>query len=225
MNFRSPATHTMSPWVRNTFLTVLPKLLLMRRPHYSPRYFKFYWNRSIASKYYSTYLIPKWASNLEIKDLYAKIMTKLHHKKWLDTSLNCNNFYKSESMVHLIVSCIVWMKELLDSMFYDPKTKIFWHIFWIKSLSCLLWYWRSLNGFFFHHIIWNIKWNLNLNWLIKQWKCCPNRRFTNKPHALPVGILQSLQKNPSLNLQHILTIIQNLHSKSMIIQYFISRFS
>ena len=30
MNFRSPATHTMSPWVRNTFLTVLPKLLLMR---------------------------------------------------------------------------------------------------------------------------------------------------------------------------------------------------
>ena len=28
----------MSPWVRNTFLTVLPKLLLMRRPLYSPRY-------------------------------------------------------------------------------------------------------------------------------------------------------------------------------------------
>ena len=28
----------MSPWVRNTFLVVLPKLLLMRRPHYSPRY-------------------------------------------------------------------------------------------------------------------------------------------------------------------------------------------
>jgi len=38
IHFRSPATHTMSPWVRNTFLTVLPKLLLMRRPHYSPRY-------------------------------------------------------------------------------------------------------------------------------------------------------------------------------------------
>ena len=113
----------MSPWVRNTFLTVLPKLLLMRRPHYSPRYFKFYWNRSIASKYYSTYLNPKWASNLEIKDIFAKNMTKLHHKKSLDTSLYCNDFYKSASMVHLIVSCIVWMKELLYSMFYDAKNK------------------------------------------------------------------------------------------------------
>merc|ERR1711993_21516 len=38
IHFRSPATHKMSPWVRNTFLVVLPKLLLMRRPHYSPRY-------------------------------------------------------------------------------------------------------------------------------------------------------------------------------------------
>jgi len=38
IHFRSPATHKMSPWVRNTFLVVLPKLLLMKRPLYSPRY-------------------------------------------------------------------------------------------------------------------------------------------------------------------------------------------
>jgi nicotinic acetylcholine receptor len=38
IHFRSPSTHKMSPWVKNTFLTVLPKLLLMRRPHYTPRY-------------------------------------------------------------------------------------------------------------------------------------------------------------------------------------------
>merc|ERR1711936_725206 len=38
IHFRSPATHKMSPWVRNTFLTTLPKLLLMRRPIYCPRY-------------------------------------------------------------------------------------------------------------------------------------------------------------------------------------------
>jgi len=37
IHFRSPATHKMSPWVRNTFLVVLPKLLLMKRPLYSPR--------------------------------------------------------------------------------------------------------------------------------------------------------------------------------------------
>eukprot|EP00090_Calanus_glacialis_P010152 TRINITY_DN18547_c0_g1_i11.p1 TRINITY_DN18547_c0_g1~~TRINITY_DN18547_c0_g1_i11.p1 ORF type:complete len:559 (-),score=139.83 TRINITY_DN18547_c0_g1_i11:270-1946(-) len=42
IHFRSPSTHKMSPWMKNTFLTVLPKLLLMRRPHYSPRYLKQY---------------------------------------------------------------------------------------------------------------------------------------------------------------------------------------
>jgi len=38
IHFRSPATHRMSPWVRNMFLTTLPRVLLMRRPHYTPRY-------------------------------------------------------------------------------------------------------------------------------------------------------------------------------------------
>jgi nicotinic acetylcholine receptor len=33
VNFRSPSTHKMSPWVRHTFLEVLPKLLGMQRPH------------------------------------------------------------------------------------------------------------------------------------------------------------------------------------------------
>ena len=32
VHFRSPATHTMSPWVRKVFLKILPRLLLMRRP-------------------------------------------------------------------------------------------------------------------------------------------------------------------------------------------------
>ena len=32
VHFRSPATHTMSPWVRKVFLDVLPRLLIMQRP-------------------------------------------------------------------------------------------------------------------------------------------------------------------------------------------------
>ena len=32
VHFRSPATHTMSPWVRKVFLDILPRLLVMRRP-------------------------------------------------------------------------------------------------------------------------------------------------------------------------------------------------
>lgn len=33
VHFRSPSTHTMSPWVRRVFLNILPRLLIMRRPH------------------------------------------------------------------------------------------------------------------------------------------------------------------------------------------------
>ncbi|CAC5388836.1 CHRNN [Mytilus coruscus] len=32
INFRRPATHTMSPWVRRVFTEILPRVLLMRRP-------------------------------------------------------------------------------------------------------------------------------------------------------------------------------------------------
>ena len=32
VHFRSPATHTMSPWVKKVFLNILPRLLIMRRP-------------------------------------------------------------------------------------------------------------------------------------------------------------------------------------------------
>jgi nicotinic acetylcholine receptor len=32
IHFRSPSTHVMSPWIRELFLNVLPRLLLMRRP-------------------------------------------------------------------------------------------------------------------------------------------------------------------------------------------------
>ncbi|KAJ0179071.1 hypothetical protein K1T71_005846 [Dendrolimus kikuchii] len=33
VHFRSPQTHTMAPWVRRVFIHVLPRLLVMRRPH------------------------------------------------------------------------------------------------------------------------------------------------------------------------------------------------
>ena len=33
VHFRSPSTHSMSPWVKKVFLNILPRLLLMRRPH------------------------------------------------------------------------------------------------------------------------------------------------------------------------------------------------
>ncbi|XP_059160025.1 acetylcholine receptor subunit alpha-like isoform X2 [Physella acuta] len=36
VHFRSPATHSMSPWVRRVFLSILPRLLVMRRPHQEP---------------------------------------------------------------------------------------------------------------------------------------------------------------------------------------------
>ncbi|GFY77922.1 acetylcholine receptor subunit alpha-like 1 [Trichonephila inaurata madagascariensis] len=32
VNFRSPATHKMAPWVRKVFLEILPKFLFMKRP-------------------------------------------------------------------------------------------------------------------------------------------------------------------------------------------------
>uniref|UniRef100_T1JG18 Uncharacterized protein n=1 Tax=Strigamia maritima TaxID=126957 RepID=T1JG18_STRMM len=34
VHFRSPTTHTMSPWVRRVFIHILPRLLVMRRPQY-----------------------------------------------------------------------------------------------------------------------------------------------------------------------------------------------
>jgi nicotinic acetylcholine receptor len=35
--FSSPSTHKMSPWVKRVFLHFMPRLLMMRRPHYSSR--------------------------------------------------------------------------------------------------------------------------------------------------------------------------------------------
>ncbi|GAB6031877.1 hypothetical protein CHUAL_010273 [Chamberlinius hualienensis] len=34
VHFRSPTTHTMSPWVRRVFIHILPRLLVMKRPQY-----------------------------------------------------------------------------------------------------------------------------------------------------------------------------------------------
>nr|AAY28925.1 nicotinic acetylcholine receptor alpha4 subunit [Bemisia tabaci] len=36
VHFRSPSTHKMSPWVKTVFLHFMPRLLMMRRPPYSP---------------------------------------------------------------------------------------------------------------------------------------------------------------------------------------------
>ncbi|XP_040565885.1 acetylcholine receptor subunit beta-like 2 [Lepeophtheirus salmonis] len=38
IHFRSPATHRMSPWMRKIFIHIMPRMLLMTRPHYIPRY-------------------------------------------------------------------------------------------------------------------------------------------------------------------------------------------
>ncbi|XP_075227356.1 nicotinic acetylcholine receptor beta2 [Lycorma delicatula] len=37
VHFRSPSTHRMSPWVKKVFLHLMPRMLMMRRPPYSPR--------------------------------------------------------------------------------------------------------------------------------------------------------------------------------------------
>ncbi|XP_013791042.1 acetylcholine receptor subunit alpha-like, partial [Limulus polyphemus] len=35
VHFRSPSTHTMSPWIRRVFIHIMPRLLLMQRPHFT----------------------------------------------------------------------------------------------------------------------------------------------------------------------------------------------
>jgi len=37
IHFRSPTTHKMAPWVKRIFIDIMPKILLMQRPHYVPR--------------------------------------------------------------------------------------------------------------------------------------------------------------------------------------------
>ena len=38
IHFRSPSTHKMSPWVKNMFTVVMPRILLMKRPLYAPKW-------------------------------------------------------------------------------------------------------------------------------------------------------------------------------------------
>ena len=57
VHFRSPATHTMSPWVRKVFLNILPRLLIMRRPHI---------DRDRAPK-----VVVRTCNGVEIRDSYG----------------------------------------------------------------------------------------------------------------------------------------------------------
>ncbi|XP_035713350.1 acetylcholine receptor subunit alpha-like [Folsomia candida] len=47
VHFRSPQTHTMSPWVRRVFLHILPRLLMMKRPHYTMETHRHKWKESM----------------------------------------------------------------------------------------------------------------------------------------------------------------------------------
>ena len=58
VHFRSPATHTMSPWVRKVFLNILPRLLIMRRPHI---------DRDRAPK-----VVVRTCNGVEIRDSYGE---------------------------------------------------------------------------------------------------------------------------------------------------------
>ncbi|KAL0271753.1 UNVERIFIED_CONTAM: hypothetical protein PYX00_008750 [Menopon gallinae] len=66
VHFRSPQTHTMAPWVRRVFIHVLPRLLVMRRPHYQID------KRSLAGSTHR--IMVRTCNGLELRDpaLYAE---------------------------------------------------------------------------------------------------------------------------------------------------------
>ena len=57
VHFRSPTTHTMSPWVRKAFLCLLPRLLFMRRPNI---------DRDITPR-----VIVRTCNGVELRELYV----------------------------------------------------------------------------------------------------------------------------------------------------------
>ncbi|KAG8301334.1 extracellular ligand-gated ion channel activity protein [Homalodisca vitripennis] len=66
VHFRSPQTHTMAPWVKRVFIHILPRLLVMRRPHYQID------KRSLASSCHR--IMVRTCNGLELRDpgLYAQ---------------------------------------------------------------------------------------------------------------------------------------------------------
>ena len=62
VHFRSPSTHTMSPWVRRVFLNILPRLLFMRRPNLDSEK--------------STKRIMKTCNGVELTDSYKQLVSR-----------------------------------------------------------------------------------------------------------------------------------------------------
>ncbi|XP_054279733.1 acetylcholine receptor subunit alpha-like [Macrosteles quadrilineatus] len=60
VHFRSPQTHTMAPWVKRVFIHILPRLLVMRRPHYQMD------KRSLASSCHR--IMVRTCNGLELRD-------------------------------------------------------------------------------------------------------------------------------------------------------------
>lgn len=78
VHFRSPSTHTMSPWVRRVFLNILPKMLLMRRPHLE--------NEKIART------LVRTGNGLEMRDQYV-------NRQELDFDPSASRFTGNEGLL------------------------------------------------------------------------------------------------------------------------------
>ncbi|XP_052101770.1 acetylcholine receptor subunit alpha-like 1 isoform X1 [Mytilus californianus] len=69
INFRRPATHRMSPWVRRVFTEILPRILLMRRPDME-----------------RTTRVPIRTCNgiemRDVRDIYSSSQASSHSKEW-----------------------------------------------------------------------------------------------------------------------------------------------
>ncbi|GJQ81627.1 hypothetical protein Trydic_g8506 [Trypoxylus dichotomus] len=67
VHFRSPQTHIMAPWVRRVFIHILPRLLVMRRPHYQLDRRSYYIDSS-SSPTSSHRVMVRTCNGLELRD-------------------------------------------------------------------------------------------------------------------------------------------------------------
>ena len=77
VHFRSPKTHKMSPWVRKVFLSILPRLLIMRRPNV---------DRDKSPK-----VVVRTCNGVEIRDTYGEGF-RLSRDMTYDNTLGCQPF-------------------------------------------------------------------------------------------------------------------------------------